>query len=175
MLPPIHLEPQKHVYSIVYIYVYTFKIFHMVLGLPTTAATQYLYICDHQSTLYQTTLVFKQNSNIFVDDCAKCTSVPGCVHASEQFNINFPKLSTILASCPALYIGTKHSICHITGICISCRFIKSRKIIIKSELKYTVSHKIPVISMTTEELLWFLLKCTQTHSTNLISKNTPIT
>ena len=38
----------------------------MLLQLPTTAATQNLYICDHQSILNQTTLVLKQNSNSFV-------------------------------------------------------------------------------------------------------------
>ena len=34
----------------------------------------------------------------------KCTSVLGHIHSSEQFNINFPKLPTILALCTALYI-----------------------------------------------------------------------
>ena len=54
-------------YFFIYFTWYGIHIFYMVLRLPTTTATQYLYICDYQSILYQTTLVFKQNSKIFAD------------------------------------------------------------------------------------------------------------
>ena len=92
---------------------------------------KYLYICDHLSMLYQTILVFKQNSNIFADHfnaqiSTKCVSIPGYIHTNEQFNINFLRLSTILALCTAL-----HSFCHVTDMCIACTFSKPGKIIIK--------------------------------------------
>ena len=68
------------------IYVCThFQIFYMVPQLPTTAATQYLYICDQLSILYPIVLVFKQNSNIFgiismhkLHQMYKCTQLHTC-------------------------------------------------------------------------------------------------
>ena len=123
----------KHVYSIVYIFVHIFRYF------------MWYYNClppdQHNIYIFVITMYIVSNHHWFLNKIPtlcrsflmyqlhKCTSVPDLVHTNEQFNINFLKLPTILALCSALYIGTKHSICHLTGICISCRFIKSSEII----------------------------------------------
>ena len=118
------------VFTVVYIFLHIFRYFMQYYNFqPLQQHNIYIFVFTKVYSLKTHCFLSKIPKLVWIILMYKLHQICKCTRSYTwtPFNINFPRLSKILVSCAALYIGTKHSFRHVTGICISCKLIKVAK------------------------------------------------